>query len=288
MNSIALFGGSFDPPHIGHIEIVKRLLSLKEIDKVIIMPTYLNPFKESFTADAKTRLKWLETIFKDYENVEVWDFEVKQKRKVPSVASVDELLKRYEKVYLTIGADNLNSLHKWYKYEELKKKVEFIVATRDDIDINGNYKILHVNIPVSSTSLRKQIDKRYLPKNISDEIYNYYTRKQMEKRVENITKILDKHKAENIEVFDLRDKEYLVDFAIIASSLGAKHTLALLDHLKKELKPDEKFNYVDESQDWVVIDLGDIFIHIMTPEYRTKYDIESFLSELDKNTVQDD
>ncbi len=104
----------------------------------------------------------------------------------------------------------------------------------------------------------------------------------MKKRIENITSILDKHKAENIEVFDLTDRDYIVEEAIIASSLGQKHTLALLDHLKKELKPDEKFNYVDESGDWVVIDLGDILIHIMTPEYRAKYDLESFLGSLGK------
>lgn len=102
----------------------------------------------------------------------------------------------------------------------------------------------------------------------------------MQQRVENITKILDKHKAENIEVFNLTGKDYIVDMTIIASSLGQKHTLALLDHLKKELKPTERFNYIDESGDWVVIDLGDILIHIMTPEYRIKYDIESFLNEI--------
>jgi ribosome-associated protein len=104
----------------------------------------------------------------------------------------------------------------------------------------------------------------------------------MQKRVENITSILDKHKAEAIEAFDLREKNYFVDYAVIASSLGQKHTLALLDHLKKELKPQESFNNVDESGDWVVVDLGDILIHIMTPEYRVKYDMESFLSELTK------
>lgn len=102
----------------------------------------------------------------------------------------------------------------------------------------------------------------------------------MKKRVENITAILDKHKAEAIEAFDLREKNYFVDYAIIASSLGGKHTLALLDHLKKELKPAEHFNAVEESQEWVVIDLGDILIHIMTPEYRVKYDMESFLASL--------
>jgi len=104
----------------------------------------------------------------------------------------------------------------------------------------------------------------------------------MQNRIEKITEVLDKNKAEAIEVFDLRDKNYFVDYAIIASSLGTKHTVALLDHLKKELKPQESFNHVDESGDWVVIDLGDILIHIMTPEYRVKYDMESFLAALEK------
>ena len=102
----------------------------------------------------------------------------------------------------------------------------------------------------------------------------------MNNRIQTITDILDKNKAEAIEVFDLREKNYFVDYAIIASSLGTKHTTALLDHLKKDLKPEENFNNVDESGDWVVIDLGDVLIHIMTPEYRTKYDMETFLGEL--------
>jgi len=102
----------------------------------------------------------------------------------------------------------------------------------------------------------------------------------MKNRIEKIIAVLDDNKAESIESFDLREKNYFVDFAIIASSLGPKHTGALLNHLKDNLKPAEKFVNVDESGDWIVIDLGDILIHIMTPEYRTKYDMEKFLGEL--------
>ncbi|MEA1982692.1 MAG: ribosome silencing factor [Campylobacterota bacterium] len=106
----------------------------------------------------------------------------------------------------------------------------------------------------------------------------------MSNRIQTITDVLDTNKAEAIEVFDLKEKNYFVDYAIIASSLGPKHTTALLDHLKNNLKPAENFNNVDESGDWVVVDLGDILIHIMTPEYRVKYDMETFLSELGNNT----
>ncbi len=102
----------------------------------------------------------------------------------------------------------------------------------------------------------------------------------MQNRIEKITNVLDKNKAEAIEVFDLREKNYFVDYAIIASSLSSRHTLALLNHMKNDLKPGETFNNVDESGDWIVVDLGDILIHVMTPEYRVKYDMETFLSEL--------
>ncbi|KIM02445.1 MAG: oligomerization domain protein [Sulfurovum sp. FS06-10] len=102
----------------------------------------------------------------------------------------------------------------------------------------------------------------------------------MQNRIEKIVSVLDTNKAEAIEVFDLRNKNYFVSYAIIASSLGTKHTVALLNHLKTALKPEETFINIDESGDWIVIDLGDILIHIMTPEYRVKYDMETFLSKL--------
>jgi ribosome-associated protein len=102
----------------------------------------------------------------------------------------------------------------------------------------------------------------------------------MNSRIEKISAILDQNKAEAIEVFDLKEGDYFADYVIIASSLGERHTLALLDHLKKGLKPEEEFLYVDEGGDWVAIDLGDILIHILTPQYRIKYDLESFLGEI--------
>ena len=102
----------------------------------------------------------------------------------------------------------------------------------------------------------------------------------MNPRIEKISSILDMNKAENIEVFELIGSDYFADYVVLASSLGERHTIALLDHLKKGLKPEEQFLYVDESGDWVAIDLGDILIHILTPQYRLKYDLESFLKDV--------
>ncbi len=102
----------------------------------------------------------------------------------------------------------------------------------------------------------------------------------MKNRIEKICHVLDKHKAESIEAFNLTDRDYFVDYVVIASSLGTRHTEALLDHLKKELKPEESLLGTDISDEWIVVDLGDILIHIMTPEYRIKYDMESFLNSI--------
>ena len=102
----------------------------------------------------------------------------------------------------------------------------------------------------------------------------------MDKRIEKISAVLDNNKAENIEVFDLRTKDYFVDQVVIATSLNSRHTEALLNYIKTELKPAEDFLGVDISDEWIVADLGDILIHIMTPEYRSKYNMEEFLGEV--------
>jgi len=259
METIALFGGSFDPPHIGHKAIVQALVNMKEIDKVIVVPTFLNPFKSHSHASPELRLSWIKEVFCGYDKVEISDYEVRQNKSVPSILSVKHFLKKYKNIYLVIGADNLASLHKWERYSELKELVTFIVASRNGIKIPKEYITLKIDESISSTQLR---------------------RNTLQNRIEKITNSLDKNKAEGIEVFDLREKNYFVEYVIIASSLGSKHTMALLNHLRDDLKPAEKFNHIDESGDWIVVDLGDMLIHIMTPEYRVKYDMESFLASL--------
>ena len=103
----------------------------------------------------------------------------------------------------------------------------------------------------------------------------------MDERVERIVTFLDSKKAEEIESFNLENIDYLAKRVVIANSLGSKHSSALAVQLKEELKPlGEEFLHVDESDDWVVIDLGDILIHVMTTDARQMYSLEDFLTEL--------
>ncbi|WP_320035926.1 ribosome silencing factor [Halarcobacter sp.] len=104
----------------------------------------------------------------------------------------------------------------------------------------------------------------------------------MNKRLENIKSILTSKKAKNVEIIDLTSKEYIVDYVVIATTLNPKHAFALLNYLRTDLKPQgEEFLRVDDDENWTVIDLGDIFIHLLSEKYREKYTIEEFLKELD-------
>ncbi|NPA87954.1 ribosome silencing factor [Caminibacter pacificus] len=100
-------------------------------------------------------------------------------------------------------------------------------------------------------------------------------------RIAKIKELLDEKKALDIMDYDLRDTDYFVDYVVVATTMADKHAKALLDHLKKTLKPlGEEFLGVDESDDWTVIDLGDILIHLMSEEYRAKYQMDEFLKEI--------
>lgn len=171
---IAIFGGSFDPVHIAHKEIVKSALKTLKIDKLIIVPTYLNPFKNSFFLEPQIRFELLKKVFSKLKKVEICDYEINQKKVSYSFDTVNYLKDLYkaDKIYLILGEDNLENLHKWYKIDDLKKLVEFVVAKRGGYKSKNieNFKTLDINIDVSSTSLRTNIDINYFPKNIREDI----------------------------------------------------------------------------------------------------------------------
>lgn len=174
---LAIFGGSFDPVHIAHVKIVDEALKQLEIDKLIVVPTYLNPFKTNYHLEPKTRYELLKKIFQKNEKIEISDFEIDQNEAVPSIKTVNHLKNLYKpsKIYLIIGADNLKSLEKWYKFDELNSLVEFVVATRDGYknDKLDSYKVLNINIDISSSKLREEFDLNFIPYQIKDDIIHH-------------------------------------------------------------------------------------------------------------------
>lgn len=104
---------------------------------------------------------------------------------------------------------------------------------------------------------------------------------EITQRIKCITTLLEDKKGESVETFDLRDSDYFVDFVVLVTAFVDKHAFALLDTLKTELKPlGEEFLNIEESDDWIVVDLGDILVHIFTENHRKKFNLEEFLTQI--------
>jgi len=287
----AMFGGSFDPPHLGHQSIIQEVVKNLDIKALLVVPTYLNPFKVFSLAPASLRLEWCHILFDSIPKVVVDDYEIKKGKSTYTSDSVKHFNIAYNVKYLIIGSDNLESLTKWHHFEWLNATITWVIVSREKyplvLDGLRDTKVLHLDAPMSSSQIREEKDLHYVDNKIKksvQQVLEGQTLMTIEERVENIVNILDDKKADEIEVFNLEDADYIAKRVVIANSLNGKHTLALADHLKIGLrKSGDSILASDMSDDWVVADLGDILIHIMVPEYRQRYSLEQFLSELVEN-----
>ena len=478
---IALFGGSFDPPHAGHDAAVKAILSSLKPDLLVIMPSFLNPFKKSFSAPPQLRLRWCRALWSDTPGVEVSDYEISQNVPVPTIQSVKFLLEKYgihdkitaetaasasetptavtdralpnganienkisacayvsdsadeilpektdgalscdigkilsgdtcssdsagrtsipanaknealqggmadqisvgsksemdkisqskvdskdgaskiqnadkisnaseisnaknreipssiasessdadeisgankipsggadgvcnvsgsanetngigstgdtdivSKLYIVVGADNLAELHKWRDFGELQKLAEFVVLTRPGYEIPRQWAALRrfeIAVDASSSGFRRDF-KGEIPPKIAAEVIKFYKRKDMQdpkQRAERIAEILNEKKAEDVQIIDMSEREYIAKLVVIATTLTSRHAASLIEELKSALKPlGEEFLAIESGDEWSVVDLGDIIVHLISEAYRAKYNIEDFLDKLKK------
>jgi nicotinate-nucleotide adenylyltransferase len=171
---IAIFGGSFDPPHIGHEKIIELLLQSLDIDYIVVVPTYLSPFKKNSFLKPQDRLSLINLLFGDNKKIIVSDYEVNCGFAVPTINTLKYLSSKYDltKVYLVIGDDHLDTLHRWDSYDELKDLVEFVVINRHNKQTI--YKSLPLHIDISSSQLRQELDLDYIPTKIKEEVTKYW------------------------------------------------------------------------------------------------------------------
>jgi len=179
--TIALFGGSFDPPHRGHQGIVKIVSTFEDIDRLVVMPAFLSPFKQSTLASAKQRLIWCKKVF-NIDRVTVSDFEIRQGRAVYTIETLEVLSKMYDIKYLVIGSDNLTQIQQWSSFEEINKRIIWIVFTRGENPVNCHIlkqcKQFTLAMPVSSTEIREGQHTEQLDPAIRTEVQQLLQQKE--------------------------------------------------------------------------------------------------------------
>ncbi len=188
MANIAIFGGTFNPFHIGHYQILSSICDLNFIDKVFVMPDKVPPHKVfDDVVDDKHRQNMCHIACEDFSKAELSLIEFERDGKSYTVDTVKLLKDKYpdDKFYIVIGGDMLSSLDTWYNWQELIKLTSFIAFNRVGTldfeksynrlcDLGADIKIVDSEIiNVSSTELRQNISKDLLP----DKIYNYIVQK---------------------------------------------------------------------------------------------------------------
>ncbi len=133
---IGLFGGTFDPPHLGHIQLALDFYKSSDVDLLIVMPSFIPPHKARSGTDVERRLQMTKiACLKLGElgvNYTVSDFEIKKQDTSYTINTVNYLLEKYgvDKISLCIGSDMLLSFESWKNADELMRKCHIFSKER--------------------------------------------------------------------------------------------------------------------------------------------------------------
>ena len=149
-NKIGILGGTFDPPHIGHLHISEIALKKLKLDVVIWIITKQNPLKQKAYLSKKIRLSLSKDMTKSKKRifVEYLDDKIKSENTFDLLTFLKKKNKKI-KLFFLIGADNLIKFHKWSRWKKITELAKIIVFARP------NYSIKAINSIVSKKLKKK-------------------------------------------------------------------------------------------------------------------------------------
>lgn len=183
-----IFGGTFNPFHIGHYEMAAALNSLPQAQKVYIMPDKIPPHKTSdFLADDADRIEMCRLVANEFDKTDVLLIEFEREGKSYTFDTVTELKKRYPdtQFFMACGGDMIASLDKWYRWDELIKEIGFYAFRRrgeqgfDDAverlrSLGAEIRVIDTPITeVSSTAVRAAIKNGEKTELLPKAVYDY-------------------------------------------------------------------------------------------------------------------
>ena len=178
VEKIGIFGGTFNPPHIGHVSALRAFVSAISPDKTLVIPDNLPPHKEySGSVSPTQRLDMCRIAFSDIETVEISDAEIKRGGRSYTVETLRALTSSNREIYFLCGTDMLLSLDTWSKAEEIfklahiacvrrendEKAEKLILEKKKEYETKFNAKIVLVSsaaVEVSSTEIRSALRAR--------------------------------------------------------------------------------------------------------------------------------
>lgn len=165
MKKVGILGGTYNPPHIGHLIIANEVKHALGLDEVRLMPTAMPPHKDADNRVTKEqRLEMVKLAVGDAKGITVSSFEVDR----GGVSYTFDTMKRLTeeepdtKFHFIIGGDMIDQLATWHRIDELVELITFVGVNRPGWSSETNYPVQLVDIPeidLSSTLLRERFQK---------------------------------------------------------------------------------------------------------------------------------
>ena len=181
---VGILGGTFNPPHIGHLVLAETAKEKLNLDKVIFVPTNRPPHKKTYLVEGKIRFEMVKLAVEGCPYFEVLDWEIKRGGISYTIDTLRALRKRYPKrdFFLLIGSDLANNFTAWRGYREIRELTTVVAVKRKNLPLRkkGFVTIDIVNIEITSSLLRSYIKKgisvKYL---IPQKVLNYIRRHKL-------------------------------------------------------------------------------------------------------------
>ena len=188
---VAVYGGTFNPPHVGHVRSAEALSRAINPDKLLIIPAFLPPHKEmDSSVSPEDRLQMCRLAFSHIKNAEISDLEILRGGKSYTCHTLQELTRPDRELYFLCGTDMFLTMSSWYRpelifalstvcfvrREEDKATSALISSTKERYEREFNAKIIEISsdvIELSSSELRNSINDLRTKALLQREVYEY-------------------------------------------------------------------------------------------------------------------
>lgn len=166
--NLGIFGGTFNPPHVGHLIVAESVREQVSLDKIIFIPSYISPHKHKGEEhSAVHRLEMIKRAIKGNSHFEVSAIEVENRETSYTVKTIEYMKVQHpnDELFLLIGMDNYLLLHQWKEPNRILELATLIVMNRDKFptkinEIIGAKNTLFVTVPnigISSSEIRQRV-----------------------------------------------------------------------------------------------------------------------------------
>jgi nicotinate-nucleotide adenylyltransferase len=167
MKRIGIYGGTFNPPHLGHMIVADHVAHELQLDRVLFVPSYISPHKRSGEEHAaEHRLAMVRLAVEGHPCFEVCDIEVQRKGASFTIDTLRELRGLYppDQFFLLIGADNLREFVTWKSHDQIPELASVVAMTRPGYEVAegvpkpaGMISMEVPSIQISSSEIRKRV-----------------------------------------------------------------------------------------------------------------------------------